>query len=338
MRHAEATDPAAAKPTDLLAAMVDDAASERAAALVLKPREDLYLDGELRSIQSRAVAYLRAGAPVHFRGPAGAGKTTLALDVAARLGRPVSLVTGDSRMSSADLIGREVGLNARRLEDRYVQRVVKTATETRVAWADSVLTEAMIEGHTLVYDEFTRAPAEANNALLSALEERILILSNPARAQRYVRAHPEFRAILTSNPEEYAGVTAAPDALFDRMVTFDLGWGSEDAEAGIVARRTGCKRPDAERIVRIVRALRADCEGATPISLRAAIIIGRLVAALGAEASPRDARFVQICLDVLESRAPRGSSGEARRAHVAALRARILSSLDADPAPQETAA
>jgi AAA+ superfamily predicted ATPase len=63
----------------------------------------------------------------------------------------------------------------------------------------------MLEGHTVVYDEFTRARADAKKALLSALEERILILSNPARTQRRVRADPVFRAILTSNREEYAG-------------------------------------------------------------------------------------------------------------------------------------
>ena len=227
MRQATAAAPGGGedRPRDVMAAMVDDAASARAAALVLKPRDDLYLDDELRSIQSLAVAYLTPGAPVRFRGPAGAGKTKLALNVAAHFGRPVSLVAGDSRMTSADLIGRKVGLNTRHVQDRYVQRVVKTAAESRVAWADSVLTEAMLQGHTLVYDEFTRAPAEANNALLSALEKRILILSNPAGTQRYVRGPPEFRAILTSKPEEYAGVSAAPDALFDRMVTFDLGLG-----------------------------------------------------------------------------------------------------------------
>ena len=97
---------------------------------------------------------------MHFRGPAGAGKTTLALNVAAHLGRPVSLVTGDSRMANADLIGREIGQTTSHVQDRYIHRVVKTATETRFSWADSVLTEAMLDGHTLVYDEFSRAPAE----------------------------------------------------------------------------------------------------------------------------------------------------------------------------------
>jgi hypothetical protein len=43
-------------------------------------------------------------------------------------------------MTSAGLIGREVGRGASRLQDRYIQHVVKTAAETRISWADSVLT------------------------------------------------------------------------------------------------------------------------------------------------------------------------------------------------------
>jgi gas vesicle protein GvpN len=313
-------------PSDIMDAMVDDAASAAAGALVLRPRADLFLDEELRSLHSRAVAYLRAGAPVHLRGPAGAGKTTMALHVAAWLGRPVTLLTGDAAMTSDNLLGREVGEDTLATHDRYVHRVTKTATQTRAAWRDSALTQALQKGHTLVYDEFTRAPASANNALLSALEERVLILSNPARQERYVRAHPEFRAIFTSNPDEYAGVNAAPDALFDRMVTFDLGFASESAEAGVIARRTGLAPQDAAVVARLVRALRDECDGVNPVSLRTAILIGRLVAALKARARPEDERFVQICLDVLEARA-RGHAAAApaaREAQLSAMRARIL--------------
>ncbi len=339
-----------AAPRDVLGIMVDGAASAEVGGLVLKPREDLFLDDETLSLHSRAAAYMTAGAPVHFRGPAGAGKTTLALHVAASLGRPVVMATGDSRMTSADLLGREIGVTASSTEDRYVQRVRKSETSTRADWVDGPLTEAMEKGWTLVYDEFTRAPAEANNALLSALEERVLILSSPVRRQRYVRAHPEFRAILTSNPEEYAGVSAAPDALLDRMVTFEIGWRGPVAERRVVARRTGLSEADAAVVVSLAAAAREDAtdtfraQGAA--SLRTALLIGGLTAALGARAHPADASFVQICLDVLEARAPRGLTEAERAAQRAALRGRIFAACraaarvgeDAAPEPSPRAA
>ena len=44
-------------------------------------------------------------------------------------------------------------------------------------WVDHRLSTACREGYTLVYDEFTRSKPEANNVLLSVLEERLLILN-----------------------------------------------------------------------------------------------------------------------------------------------------------------
>lgn len=306
--------------------------AEPARADSLPRRSDVFEDEGLASIRSRALAYLRAGTAVHFRGPAGMGKTTLALHIAHDLGRPVALVTGDAALTSGDLLGRELGQDTRHLRDRYVASVVRTESTTRAAWVDSVLTRAVAEGHTLVYDEFTRAPAEANNALLSALEEGLLVFTTPVRAGRYVRAHPEFRAIFTSNPDEYVGVKAAPDALFDRMITFDLTWCPPETECGIVARRTGVDAATARTVTLMVRALRDRAEGGNPPSIRTAILIARILAAEGIPARAADDRFVQVCLDVLETRAPRSAGPAARSAYLADLRDQILAACPI-PAP-----
>jgi len=45
-------------------------------------------------LAERALAYLEVGYAVHFAGAAGTGKTTLAFHVAAKLGRPVTLIHG----------------------------------------------------------------------------------------------------------------------------------------------------------------------------------------------------------------------------------------------------
>ncbi len=285
----------------------------------------IFEDAELRSLKSRALAYLRLGIPVHFRGRAGMGKTTLARAIAAELARPVTLVTGDQCLTSADLLGRPAGQETRRVHDRYVQRVTRSETKTRTLWAEGPLARAMAGGHVLIYDEFTRSPPAANNALLSALEEREVVLSNPLAETRVVAAHPEFRAIFTSNPDDYAGVSAAPDALFDRMISFDLSWVGPATEAGILAWRAGLATEDAETVVGLLRALRETIPGDNPPSLRTAILIGRVMRAFGLSASARDERFVQVCLDALETRAPRNQAPEERAAYLANLRRQILS-------------
>ncbi len=82
------------------------------------------------------------------------------------------------------------------------------------------MTTACKNGNTLIYDEFTRSRPEANNALLSVLEEKFLNLPRLRRADKgYMDVHPDFRAIFTSNPEEYAGVHKTQDALMDRLIT-----------------------------------------------------------------------------------------------------------------------
>ena len=49
----------------------------------LKPRVGFVGGGQVQEIAERAMFYLNAGYPVHFSGPAGTGKTTLAMHVVA---------------------------------------------------------------------------------------------------------------------------------------------------------------------------------------------------------------------------------------------------------------
>ena len=52
-------------------------ANTQQTVLRLEPREDFVLAPDIEQVCRRAMAYLDAGYPCHFRGSAGTGKTTL---------------------------------------------------------------------------------------------------------------------------------------------------------------------------------------------------------------------------------------------------------------------
>jgi gas vesicle protein GvpN len=253
-------------------------------------------------LEIRGMAYLQGGYPLHLRGPAGSGKTTLALRLAEKLKRPTVLLVGDASLDTRHLVGSESGTRTRRVVDRYISSVMKVESETESVWLDRTLTVACLEGCTLIYDEFNRAPPEANNVLLTVLEERLLVLPRAGRGECFLPVNPEFRVIFTSNPSDHVGTHLAQDALLDRMITLDLDGFDRAAEIDIVAVRTGIAPLLAGRIVDVVRDLRASGEYALRPTLRAALMIADLVRQQNIRVSSDEPRFLDLCLDVLASK------------------------------------
>ena len=267
-----------------------------------EPGDGFVLTPYVREITERALAYLKAGYPIHFAGPAGTGKTTLAFHVAAQLGRPVTLMHGDDEFGSSDLIGRDAGYRKSKLIDNFIHSVLKTSEEMQSLWVDNRLTTACQNGDTLIYDEFNRSRAEANNALLSILSEKILNLPKlRATGDGYLEVHPDFRAIFTSNPEEYAGTHKTQDALMDRLITIPLGHYDRDTEVRITMAKSGLSISDAETIVDIVRELRSVGVNNHRPTIRACITIARILAHKNGSARWTDPVFQWVCRDVLKT-------------------------------------
>lgn len=254
----------------------------------------------VEELVDRALAYLNAGYPINFSGPAGTGKTTLALHVASKLGQPVTLIHGDDEFGSSDLVGNDTGYRKNRLVDNYIHTVLKEEETMRTLWVDNRLTTACRYGHTLIYDEFTRSRPEANNVLLSVLGEELLNLPKLRYAgEGYLKVDPKFRAIFTSNPEEYVGIHKSQDALRDRLIPIHVNHYDRDTEVAITVARSGASAEDAARVVDLVRRFRdRGIQGHRP-SIRAAIMIARVVTLQGASFDPADHVFQRTCRDVL---------------------------------------
>ena len=269
----------------------------------------------VKDITERSLAYINAGFPIHFRGISGTGKTTLAMHVAAMIGRPVVMLHGDEEFSTSDLVGGESGFRSRKVVDNYIHTVLKTEEDMSKRWMDNRLTIACRNGFTLIYDEFTRSRPEANNVLLSVLQERMLDL--PALNRRdgnYLNVHPDFTAIFTSNPEEYAGVHRSQDALRDRMITLDLDHFDEETEVRITEFKSDLANGDAAKIIKIVRGLRdSDAYEFAP-TVRGCIMIAKTLAVRHASVDKDDPVFRQTCMDILASETSRiGTVGSQSR-------------------------
>jgi gas vesicle protein GvpN len=273
-----------------------------------KPMSDFVETAYIKDITERGLTYIKAGFPVHFRGPSGTGKTTVAMHLAGKIGRPVVIIHGDAEYKTSDLVGSESGYRFRKLDDRFIHSVHKVEEDMEKKWVNNRLTIAVKNGFTLIYDEFTRSRAEANNILLPILQERMMSTSAGKEEDYYMKVHPEFRAIFTSNPEEYAGVNRTQDALRDRMVTMDLDHFDYETELQITRAKSNLTLEDAEKIVKIVRGLRESGKTEFDPTVRGSIMIAKTLATINATPSKNNEMFRLICQDILTSETSRVGS------------------------------
>jgi len=229
----------------------------------------------VKAVKEKVKNWLSLKYPVHIIGPTGCGKTLLALQVAKELGRPAVWINGDESVTTTDLIGGYSQVEVSSIRDKYIHNVFKDKDILKAEWIDNPLTLACKYGYTLIYNEFSRSKAAANNVLLSIFSEGILELPTQFGEERYVKVHPDFRAIFTSNSIEYAGVHRAQDALLDRMVGIYMDYHNKETEAKIIAAQSGIKEKHALLITDILHSLRTKSPQEDLIGTRAGVMVAQ---------------------------------------------------------------
>ncbi|MFQ5853298.1 MAG: gas vesicle protein GvpN [Candidatus Binatia bacterium] len=287
---------------------------EMSTVLEPRPLPDFVETDYIKHATERALAYIASGFPIHFRGVTGTGKTTLALHVASKIGRPVVMIHGDDEFSTSDLVGGEYGYRLKKVVDNFIHSVLKTEEDMQRRWVDNRLTVACKYGFTLIYDEFTRSRPEANNVLLAVLQEKMMDLPAAREGEEsYLKVHPDFTAIFTSNPEEYAGVYRSQDALRDRMVTLDLEHFDKETELAITQAKSGISPGDAEKIVNIVRGLRGSGACEFVPTVRGCVMIAKALRVRNGTGSTNGTIFMETCLDILGSETTRVGSKDKQK-------------------------
>jgi len=171
------------------------------------------------------VAALEAGKHLFLEGPPGTSKSTILQAVGECTGRPVRLVTGNSDLTTAKLVGYFDPAEV--LSHGYRQEF----------FHDGPLLEAMREGMYLYIEEFNRLPDETTNVFVTVMSEGKLTVPRLGE----VAAADGFRIIAALNPLDDIGINRISRALKDRFTSLRLDYQPREEELEIVRLRTGCE-------------------------------------------------------------------------------------------------
>ena len=240
---------------------------------VAQIQEKFNVVGREKQLKMLLVA-IRANKHVIMEGVVGTGKTYLAQAIAEFTDSKFIRVDGSEDVYAHTLTGY------------FDPPAIMSEGYKEDSFIYGPLTNAMQDGAVLFINELNRLPEQTQNVLLSALDEKKLIIPK----LKTVQARKGFILISTQNPAAHVGVSALGEALKDRFVWIDVSYQDKNEEIEIVCQNLDSIEDDevrteiADIAVSIVRETRDHPEIRQGASIRGAIDLAQLVQSLEEEA------------------------------------------------------
>ena len=185
--------------------------------IVEEIQEKYRIIGRKEELKRMVLAH-SVGKNILIEGEVGVGKTTIAQAVASYFDSKFHRIDCSEETLTHNLVGYfdpPLVIAKGYLEESYIY---------------GPLASAMLEGGCLFVNEINRMPESTQNALLTALDERILEIPK----LKTIIAKDNFFVIATQNPSAHVGVTVLGEALKDRFIWIKLDYQSPDEEIQII--------------------------------------------------------------------------------------------------------
>jgi len=167
-----------------------------------------------------------------IEGEVGVGKTTIARGVASYFDADFYRIDCSEDTLTHNLVGY------------WDPPLVISEGYVENAYRYGPLASAMIDGGCLFINEINRMPEITQNALLTALDEKILEIPK----LKTIHAKKEFFTIATLNPSAHIGVTVLGEAIKDRFVWIKLDYQKPDEERQIIIQEANLNSGNADQL------------------------------------------------------------------------------------------